>query len=709
MSPNPSRYLRIIVVLATLLVLGAAMIAMVPPIRWRAEVLFLKAKGSLPDITWIQLAKMLPHPGNPYGLGRLARSPNPYSAIVNPYTSPEDHTAGEQIFRSSCAICHGADGSGGDGGPSLLGPHFVHGVSDWAIFRTITRGIEGTAMQGFDIPDRDVWRLVKYIRDRMGGPRDWQESPPASLPPPPGSVSYEDLLHAAEVPDRWLTYSGSYDGHRFSAAAQISTSNAAHLRLLWSRPYVVQERVIETTPLVVGNYMFVTVPPNRVEALDVRTGALIWEYHRDLPKNPNPKVCCGYVNRGLAVLGNLLFFGTLDAHLVALDMRTGQLKWDIEVADYRAGYSITAAPLALKNMVITGVAGGEYGIRGFLDAYDAESGRRVWRFYTIPEPGQPGSDTWAGGSWKTGGGPTWMTGSYDPELNLLYWPTGNPGPVLSGASREGDNLYSNSMLALDPDRGTLQWHFQFTPHDEHDFDATEIPVLLNASKDRRFLAQANNNAFYYLLDRENGQFLLARPFAKQTWAERIDDAGRPVIIPTARPTPKGTIVYPSSGGAADWQSPSYSPLTKSIYISVMEMGGIFFTDEDEEEYSPGQPFMGSIRQNVPGPRQVAIRSLNALTGDLQWEFQMTTSTDSNRGGMLSTAGGVVFGGLGEWFVALDANTGRELWRVNTGGQIKAAPITFIFEGKQLLTVAAGRSILTFGLEGTLTLHQLSSE
>jgi alcohol dehydrogenase (cytochrome c) len=577
-------------------------------------------------------------------------------------------------------------------------------------------------MRGVDLPDEDVWRLVAYIEKLRGNQLDLSETASISLPPPPHPVSYEDLLHAAEMPDRWLTYSGSYSGQRFSAADQISPANAAQLRLVWSRPYAVPERIIETTPLVVGNYMFVTVPPNRVQALDARAGALIWEYQRDMPENP-PRVCCGYVNRGLAVLGNLLFYGTIDAHLVALDMRSGEVKWDIEVADYRAGYSITGAPLALKDKVITGVAGGEFGIRGFLDAYDAESGRRVWRFHTIPGPGQPGSESWAGDSWKTGGTPTWMTGSYDPELNLLYWPTGNPGPVLNGASRKGDNLYSNSMLALDPDRGTLKWYFQFTPHDEHDYDANAIPVLMNGvvnGQERRFLAQANKNAFYYLLDRENGQFRLARPFAKQTWAERIDDAGRPVIIPTSRPTPKGTIVRPSSAGAANWQSPSYSPLTRSIYISVMEMGEIYFTGEDEVEYSAGDFSVGSTYQRLVGPVQVAIRSLNALTGELQWEFEMTTDTRNiptgeevseyfNRGGVLSTAGGVVFGGLGEWFVALDANTGRELWRVNTGGEIKAAPITFISEGRQLVTVAAGRNILTFGLEGTLTLHQLSSE
>ena len=681
----------------------AAIIAMVPPIRWRAGVFLLKAKGSLPDLGWIELVKMV-RPRGPYYLAPLLETPNPYAVIENPYTSKEDLAAGERIFQSSCNHCHDADGRGGGYGPPLVGRQLVRGASDFAIFRTISRGIEGTAMRGIDLPDREVWQLVAYIRELMGVSKGLPEAARIIPVPPPAPVSYEDLLHAGQMPDRWLTYSGSYDGHRFSTAAQITPANAARLRLLWLRPYTKNAAYIETTPLVVGNYMFVTASPSRVEALNAQTGALIWKYFRDLPEDL--VLCCGYVNRGLAVLGNTLFFGTLDAHLVALDMRTGQVKWDVEVAEYKDGYSITAAPLTLKNMVITGVAGGEFGIRGFVEAYDAESGQRVWRFNTIPEPGQPGSDTWTGESWMTGGGPTWMTGSFDPELNLVYWPVGNPAPDFRGEMRQGDNLYTDSVVALDADLGTLKWHYQFTPHDEFDWDATEILVLLNLNvegKNRRLLAQANRNAFYYLIDRENGQFLLARPFAKQTWAQRIDENGRPVRNPEAHPTRRGTIVYPNISGATNWQSPSYHPPTKSIFIPVTDRGGMFFSDD--VEYNLGERFMGSSHQMLIGPRQLAIRSLNALTGELQWEYHAPESEPTSVGGLLSTAGGVVFGGLGKWFLALDANTGRELWRVNVGGIILAAPITFLSEGNQLVTVAAGRNIMTFGLEGTLTLYR----
>jgi alcohol dehydrogenase (cytochrome c) len=468
------------------------------------------------------------------------------------------------------------------------------------------------------------------------------------------------------------------------------------------RQYVTEELApelaIETTPLVVGDYMFVTGPHNQVEALDARTGALLWRYRRNLPEDL--RLCCGYVNRGLAVQGSSLFLGTLDAHLVALDLLTGQVKWDAEVADYRMGYSITAAPLSLKNMVVTGVAGGEFGIRGLVDAYELESGRRLWRFNTIPQPGDPGSNSWAGESWRTGGGPTWMTGSYDPQLNSLYWAVGHPAPNYDGDSRLGDNLYTNSVVALDPDRGTLKWYFQFMPHDEFDWDAVQILVLLDANvngEGRRLLAQANRNAFYYVLDRVNGELILARPFAKQNWAQQANDASRPVRMRSVRPTPRGTVVYPWVGGGTNWQSPSYNPETKSMYIPVTDIGGVFFTSESK--YRPGDLFLGGAQQVLSGAmRKVGIRSIDALTGDLRWEsLIMGADISASVGGLLSTRGGVVFAGLGESFLGLDATTGKELWRVDLGGRVKAAPITFMSAGKQLVTVAAGRNILTFGL------------
>jgi len=667
----------------------------VAPVRWRLALVRLKATGSLPDLGWGDLVWMS-RPGSHFNLKELTETPNPSVAVIkNPSNSAADIATGEGIFQSHCTICHGANGSGGPSGPTLQRRQLAQGSSDWAIFRTISFGIRGTAMPSSNLSKRDKWRLVSYVRSLMVGTKLSANSIPAASIPAPKPVSYEEILSVDQVPSQWLSYFGSYDGHRFSPLNQITTTNAPSLRLLWMRQYSISEPSNEATPLVAGNYMFVTVPPSRVEALDARTGDLIWAYDRTLPEHLS--LCCRYVNRGVAILGDTLFFGTLDAHLVALDISTGQLRWEVAIADYKDGYSITGAPLALKNMVITGVAGGEYGIRGFLDARDAATGKEIWRFQTIPQPGQPGADTWEGNSWKTGGGPTWTTGSFDPTTNLLYWPIGNPSPPYAGELRRGDNLYTDSVVALDADHGTLRWYFQFTPHDLFDWDAAETLVLFDENiegKRQRLLAQANRNGFYYLLDRDTGRFLLARQYAKQTWAQGIDNRGRPIINPTAHPTAQGTAVYPSGGGGTNWWPPSYSPVTRLIYFPFLDWGGIFYRSEREPLYHAGEPFEGGGFQysNDP-PAEAAVRALNPVTGELKWEYR---NPAYNVGGLLSTGGGVVFGSQGQYFFALDANTGRELWRVNTGGRTVAAPITFLCEGKQMVTIAAGHDLLTFG-------------
>jgi alcohol dehydrogenase (cytochrome c) len=676
-----------------LLLLGAVLaLTSVSRIRLGLTIVRLKATGDLPDVGWVDLFRM-GRPGSHFNLPELATTPNPNAVIKNPYSFAADVSAGSGLFRSHCATCHGANGSGGPGGPALQHRQMLQGGSDWAIFRTISLGIRGTAMPTSDLPWLDKWRLVAFVKSLM-----LRAELPIDTTPDAGirtlePVHYEDIRSADHSPDRWLTYSGSYDGHRFSSASQITPANAASLRLLWMRQYNTSEPSIETSPLVVGGYMFVTMPPNRVEALDVKTGALVWAYDRHLPEHLS--LCCGYGNRGLAVLGSTLFLGTLDAHLVALDIATGAVRWDAEVADYKTGYSITSAPLALKNLVITGVAGGEFGIRGFIDARDAANGEEIWRFYTVPQPGQPGIDTWESDSWRTGGSPTWLTGSFDPEMNLIYWPTGNPSPNFEGKARKGDNLYSNSVLALDADHGTLRWYFQFTPHDVFDWDATEILVIFDrniAGKRTRYLAQANRNGFYYLLDRERGLLHLALPFAEQTWAKKIDSSGRPVFNPAANPTERGTVVYPSVGGATNWESPSYSPLTGLFYVSALDWGGVFY--EGHSEYHPGELFPGGATQFFTNVRpQAAVRALNAMTGERQWEYRNPAFIIS---GLLSTAGGIVFGGQDEKFFALDATAGRELWHIGAGGPIRAAPITFLCEGKQMVTIAAGHDILTFG-------------
>ena len=508
-------------------------------------------------------------------------------------------------------------------------------------------------------------------------------------------VPYERILRAASEPGNWLTYSGIYQSHRYSSLDQITRANVGRLKAAWI--YQIRARhKFEATPLVFDGVMYLSEPPSDVTALDLRTGRPLWSYRRTIPEGII--ACCGQVNRGVAALDDQIFVGTIDAHLVALDMKTGRVRWDIAVADYKTGYSITPAPLAVKDKVIIGVAGAEYGVRGFLDAYDARSGRRTWRFWTTPGPGEPGNETWSGESWKTGGATTWVTGSYDPKANLIYWGTGNPGPDYIGDVREGDNLYSDCLIALDADTGKLKWHFQFVPHDVNDIDATQIPVLVDAvfrAKSRKLVLFANRNAFYYILDRLTGEFLLAKQFARQTWARGIDTRGRPIPNPATVPSIEGAVVYPDDDGAANWHSPSYSPQTRLFYQNTRESGAIFY--RTEAPYEPGKVFMGASRRRIPGEEGWgALRALESLTGEKRWEFKLHTPPWS---GILSTAGRLVFSGTMEGdFFALDADTGKLLWRFQTGGPIWAAPISYLSEGKQYVAIAAGSSLVVFGLD-----------
>ena len=516
-----------------------------------------------------------------------------------------------------------------------------------------------------------------------------------SVIPLTGQVPYERLLRAYTEPGNWLTYSGNYQGHRYSTLDQINTVNVAGLKVAWM--YQIRARhKLETSPLVFDGIMYITEPPGDVAALDLRTGRPIWTYRRALPKGII--VCCGQVNRGLAALDDQLFVGTVDAHLVALDMKTGRVRWDVEVADYKAAYSITVAPLALKDKVIVGIAGAEYGIRGFLDAYDARTGKRAWRFWTCPGPSEPGNETWSGDSWKTGGAPTWVTGAYDPEANLVYWGTGNPGPDFIGDDRLGDNLYSDALLALDADTGKLKWYFQFTPHDVNDMDSNQVPVLVDAvfrGAPRKLVLFANRNGFYYVLDRLTGEFLAGRQFARQNWAQGLDARGRPIPNPAAIPSAEGALVYPDDDGTANWFSPSYNPQTKLFYQNVREKGGVYH--RTEAPYEPGKLFTGASRRNVPGEEPWgALRALDPLTGEVRWEFKVHSPPWC---GLLSTAGGLVFGGEEEGsFFALDAATGKPLWMFQAGARVASNPISYLHEGKQYVAVAAGHAIMVFTLE-----------
>ena len=535
-------------------------------------------------------------------------------------------------------------------------------------------------------------------------------------------VSFERLRAAAQAPADWLTYSGSYFSQRYSELDQVTSANVRDLQLQW----VYQTPVLgpwQSTPLVVDGVMYLTQRPNDVVALDARTGRVFWVYSYATP--PDHRACCGSNNRGVAILGNRVFMATLDAHVVALDAATGAELWDVELADRHLAYSFTLAPLVVKDMVIIGSAGGDRGVRGFIAALDAATGEEVWRFHTIPGPGEPGHETWEAcppdpetycdpEAWMHGGAAAWLTGSYDPELNLMYWGLGNPGPDFNREQRPGDNLYSDSVIALDADTGELRWYFQFTPNDPYDYDSVQIPVLADIERngfELKAMLWANRNGFYYVLDRETGRFLTGQPFVTVNWAEGLDDNGRPVETPQ----PPGAPTYPGVQGGTNWYSPSYSPRTEMMYVPVWESYASVF-DAQPQEYEPGRSFIGgrpTTFEPVPdaptvpgltrGPINAwtaaagsgAVVALDALTGEARWKFEMTDVTSS---GILTTASDLLFSGARSgYFQALDARTGDLLWRVSLGGQIVNGPMTYAVDGRQYVTVIAGSSLSTFAL------------
>ncbi|PYX78283.1 MAG: PQQ-dependent dehydrogenase, methanol/ethanol family [Acidobacteria bacterium] len=504
-------------------------------------------------------------------------------------------------------------------------------------------------------------------------------------------VTFVRIVNSAKEPQNWLTYSGDYAGHRFSSLDQINTSTVHSLVVKWVYQTGATGK-FETTPLVVDGILYGTGPENRVFALDAHTGRPIWLYQRQLPADIRP--CCGRVNRGVAILGDKVFFGTLDAHVMALDAKTGNVIWDVNAVDYKNGYSFTPAPLAVKNLIVLGVSGGEYGIRGFIDAYDADTGQRKWRFYTVPGPGEPGHDTWEGDSWKIGGAPAWITGTYDPETNQLFWPTGNPSPSNRGEGRVGDNLYSNTLLALDADTGKLSWHFQFTRHDEHDWDSTQVPVMIDEGA-RHLIAQANRNGFFYMVDRTSGKLLLANPYGKVTWSDSKDAEGRPVAAKESSPTPEGRRVCPGAARTTNWMSPTFDSQTGLFYVNAREQCDIFSTAP--QPYEAGHAYYGSayFPADDTEPYWGALRAIDPATGKIKWEFPHPSPSWS---GVLSTAGGLVFTGDAEGnFIALDAASGKPLWHFQTGGAVYAAPITFALDRKQYIAIAAGSSLYTFSL------------
>ena len=522
-----------------------------------------------------------------------------------------------------------------------------------------------------------------------------------------GQVSYERILNAAKEPGNWLTYNGSYASTHYRDLTQITPANASQLQLEW----VFQARSLEkfeATPLVVDGAMYLTEAPSTVVALDARTGRIHWKYQHQVPAVTYP--CCGKVNRGLAILDNTLYMGTIDAKLIALDATTGRKKWETVVADYTKGYAVTAAPLVVKDKIIVGPAGGELGIVGFVAAYDAKTGKEVWRFNTIPHPGEPGNNTWGGDSWKHGGAPIWLTGSYDPESNLTYWGTGNPGPDWNPDVRPGDNLYSSSVVALDADTGKLKWHFQFTPHDEWDWDSVQVPVLADLEwkgRPRKTMLWGNRNGFFYVLDRGTGEFLSGTPFVKQTWAKGLDERGRPIRIPNMGPTSEGNEIYPGVQGGTNWYAPSFSPKTGLFYLTAWDdYPGTYF--KWHQEYEQGKWYAGgAVKAAVPATSRTdhykrareagysVVRALNPVTGEKVWDFPMTDMSES---GLLTTSTDLLFSGNREgYFMVLDARTGKLLWKRYLGGAVLSSPVTYLVDGRQLVSIACGQSLFTFAL------------
>jgi alcohol dehydrogenase (cytochrome c) len=522
---------------------------------------------------------------------------------------------------------------------------------------------------------------------------------------PPGPITSQELLDGLKSDGgSWLTFGGNYANHRFSPLAQITPENVAKLQPQWT----FQTNTLgnfETTTLVRDNVLYVTGPQNVAWAVDARSGRQIWRYRRELPDNLT--ACCGLVNRGFAALGDKLFMVTLDAHLIALDMKTGSMVWDATLEDYTIGYAATLAPIVVKDKVIVGVAGGEYGIRGFIDAYDAQSGKRAWRFFTIPGPGEPGHNSWSGDSWKIGGTGVWVTGAYDPEQNALFFGTGNPGPDYHSESREGDNLYSCSLVVLDADTGQLKWHYQFTPHDVHDYDSTEVPILADLTingQPRKTVMFANRNGFYYTLDRTNGRVIVAKPFVVTTWAKSIDAQGRPMLEPGHQPDEKGEVTCPDLTGGTNFWPPSYDPRTRLFFVNAREACATFYAYKPE--YVPGQRFTGGAQQLINTRDEKpygAFRALDPATGERKWEFRLPTPS---RAGILTTASNLLFSGDGEGnLLVLDSRSGKLLWRYQMGATLHGtSPVTYMLDGRQHVLVPAGTSLTAWALpqEATAT-------
>ncbi|HEY2015813.1 MAG TPA: PQQ-binding-like beta-propeller repeat protein, partial [Bryobacteraceae bacterium] len=647
-----------------------------------------------------------------------ARSLGVLLLLIPALCSGQNVGAGQKQFDSSCASCHGGDGNGGEHGPAIT--QRIATRDNQQLATIIHSGFPGSGMPAFNLPDSEIAELVAYLRTLR--PPPGQEIVKAKVTiEGEGSVEGDVLGSSADemqlriggkisllrkTPNGyrrvtsqtdWPTYHGDIRGNRYSPLSQIDVSNVARLSPAWVFTVPNAGR-LQVTPLVAGGIMYVTVA-NECYSLDAGTGRQLWHYSRPRTTGLTGNAAGG-INRGVALAGDRVFMVTDNAHLLALDKNTGSILWETEMADWHVNYNATSAPLAAGGLVISGTAGGDEGARGFVAAFDQATGKEAWRFWTVPKPGEPGSETWGGKDLAHPASAAWFTGSYDEQLGTVFWQTGNPGNDLNGDDRPGDNLYSCSIVALDIHTGKLKWYFQYTPHDVWDWDAAQPPVLVDTNwqgTPRKLLLHANRNGFFYILDRTNGKLLLAKPFVKKlTWAKEIGADGRPVKIPGKEPTAEGNLICPALEGATNWYSTSFHPGTGLYYLQTLERCNIYV--KQATDWQAGKSFFGGTVRAVPDERpQKILRAIDIQTGRIVWEVPETGSGES-WGGVLSTAGGVVFfGDDSGWFSAVDAKSGGRLWHFPLNDLWKASPMTYVFDGKQHVAVASGGSVFAFSL------------
>jgi alcohol dehydrogenase (cytochrome c) len=642
--------------------------------------------------------------------------------LGKPGQAAQNVEPGRSAYESRCARCHGADGNGGEMGPPMA--LRLAARDDRQLAELIRSGLPARGMPPSQIADPEMAGLLRHLRTLERRAADAPVARRLQLETTDGRTldgqvigeGFDDLqLRTADQrvhllrraggrfrevtsDTDWPTYNGAPGGNRFTALTQIDKANVTRLGIAWmfTLPGAGQ---LQVTPVVVGGMMYVA-GINECYALDAGSGRQIWHFAR--PRTPNLSTGGG-ANRGVAVAGDRVFMETDNAHILALDRFTGRVLWDSQLDEVRKNYAASSAPLPAGNLIISGVSGGEHGANGFVAAHDQETGREVWRFATVPRAGEPGSETWEGKDRDHGGAPTWFTGSYDAELDTVYWPTGNPSTEYNGDHRRGDNLYSDCMLALDRRTGRLKWHYQFTPHDLWDWDATETSVLVDASwqgRPRTLMLHADRNGFFYVFDRRDGTLLLAKPFVRNlTWASGIGADGRPITLPNQEPTPEGTKVCPSQDGATNWFSPSFNPATGLYYVQTFEKCSVY-TKSDAGPWESGKAYLGGTQRTATDPEpQRVLKAIDVRTGAIAWELPQPGPAYS-WGGTLATATGlVIVGEDGGGLMAVDAATGRPLWSVQTNQTWKASPMTYMFDGRQFIAVAAGPAIIGFALQG----------